>query len=268
MRERATRDHLRGQTALVTGASGGLGAEFARNLARRGCHLVLVARREPQLRSLREEIAGETGVRVEIVPMDLSVPNASHDLHERLRAAGIIVDVLINNAGYGIYGNFVDIPWDREHNMLELDIVALTHLTKLFVRDMVARNFGRVLLVSSIGAYAPSPTYATYSAAKSYVLQFGEALRYELRHTNVGCTVVAPGIVATDFLKVTGQKPSRYQRLVMMSSTQVVEIAIEAMLAGRGSVVPGWINAVTAWSNRLVPRSLSAAIAYRLMTVE
>ncbi len=144
-------------------------------------------------------------------------------------------------------------------------MITLTHLTKLFVKDMVARNRGHILQIASIGGYQPSPLYASYSAAKSYVLNFGEALNYELRKTNVRCTVLSPGITKTEFLQVSGQQPTLYQRLTMMTSADVARIGIESMLKGKSSVVPGWLNAATVWSNRLMPRRMSAAIGYRLM---
>jgi short-subunit dehydrogenase len=175
------------------------------------------------------------------------------------------VDVLINNAGFGIYGPFTEISWEREQEMLLLDVVTLVHLTKLFVRDMVARNSGYVLQLSSIGAYQPSPTYATYSAAKAFVLSFGEALNYELRNTNVKVCVLSPGVTETEFLTVAGQRRTLYQRLSMMQSRPVAEIGIDAMLRGRPSKVAGVMNAVTAWSLRFVPRRLQAAMASAAM---
>ena len=258
---------LRGRSALITGASSGLGADFARELAGRGCNLILVARREDLLRSLQQEVSTRHGVTVEVIPLDLTADDAPPTLYDRIKTAGMAVDVLVNNAGFGLYGEFLDIPWERERNMLELNIVVLTHMTKLFVTDMVARNFGFILQMSSIGAFQPSPTYASYSAAKTYVLYFGEALNYELRKTNVRCTVLAPGIVRTEFLQVSGQQPSLYQRLVMMDSPEVVKIAVDSMLKGKSTVVPGWINAIMARSSQLMPRRVSAAITYRLMTI-
>jgi short-subunit dehydrogenase len=258
---------LRGKTALVTGASSGLGADFARELAARGCGLILVARREDLLRALQEEVKAQHGVDVTILPCDLTAPHAVENLYDQVLSLGPTVDVLINNAGYGLYGLFADIPWEREHNMLELDIIVPTHLTKLFLPGMLERRFGYILQVSSIGAYQPSPTYASYSSAKSYILYFGEALNYELRNTGVSCTVLSPGVTATDFLTVSGQRPTLYQRAVMMQSADVVRIGIDAMLRGRGSVVPGPVNALMAWSNRFMPRRLSAAVAHRLMTM-
>lgn len=258
--------NLHGKTALVTGASSGLGVDFARHLAARGCNLILVARREHQLRAVQAEISQHYGVDVLIIPMDLAAVGAPQTLYDQIEAEGKQVDVLINNAGYGLYGRFTEIEWEREKNMLELDIITLMHLTKLFVKDMVARNYGFILLVASIGAYQPSPLYASYSAAKSFVLNFGEALNYELSKTNVRCTVISPGITATEFLKVSGQQASLYQRLAMMKSEDVTRIGIESMLKGKPSVVPGWLNAISVWSNRLMPRRLSAAVAYRLMS--
>jgi len=256
---------LQGKTALVTGASSGLGADFARILAGQGCHLVLVARRTDLLERLRQEITSAHDVQVQVVTMDLAAAGAAQQLYDRLREQALAVDVLVNNAGFGLYGDFVDIPWEREHEMLELDIVTLVHLTKLFVKDMVARNFGYVLQISSIGAYQPSPTYASYSAAKSFVLFFSEALSYELRHSNVKVTALSPGITATEFLQVSGQKPSLYQRLMLMPSRQVAEIGLAAMLKGRPSKVPGLKNALPVQMLRFTPRRMSAALASFLM---
>ena len=256
---------LRGKTALVTGASSGLGVDFATILAERGCNLVLVARREERLRKLADELAQRHGVQAHVIAMDLAPLGAAADLYNRLRALNLTVDVLINNAGFGVYGPFTEIAWEREQEMLLLDIVTLVHLSKLFVRDMVGRNFGYVLQVSSIGAYQPSPTYATYSAAKAFVLSFGEALSYELRGTNVKVSVLSPGVTATEFLDVAGQRRTLYQRLSMMASRPVAEIGIDAMLRGKPSKVAGVMNALTAWSLRFVPRRLQAAMASAAM---
>ncbi|NTU83005.1 MAG: SDR family oxidoreductase [Chloroflexales bacterium] len=263
----STKDHtlLRGKTALVTGASSGLGVDFARDLASRGCNLILVARREDLLRQHADEIAARYAVKVEVVAMDLAAKDAPQRLYDQLKAAGRAVDVLVNNAGYGLYGSFTQLEWERERAMLEIDIVTLVHMTKLFVRDMVARNFGYVLQVASIGAYQPSPLYASYGAAKAFVLSFGEALSYELRRTNVRCTVISPGVTATEFLKVAGQQATLYQRMLMMDSPTVARIGIEAMLKGKPSVVPGFLNSVGAFLPRLLPRRAQAALAEATM---
>ena len=256
---------LNGRLALVTGASSGLGIDFARNLAARRCNLVLVARRENLLRAQQSEIADRYGVDVEIVPMDLALPDAPQLLFDRVRETGKAVDILLNNAGLGLYGEFLEIPWERERNMLEIDIISLVHMTKLFAREMVARNFGFILQVASVFAFQPSPLYASYGAAKRFVLDFGEALSYELRKTNVKCTVLSPGITATEFLKVSGQQATLYQRLTMMRSADVARIGIEGMLKGKVTVVPGWANIAGVWTARLAPRRFATAVAYRLM---
>ena len=257
---------LQGLTALVTGASGGLGADFAISLARRGCNLILVARTQVALEELQKKVTADWGVQAAIIVMDLSIPDSPEQLYQQILSKGLQVDILINNAGFGLYGLFIDQPWDRLSNLLELDITTPVHLTKLVLKDMLVRKRGYILLISSIGAYQPSPTYAIYSAAKRFILDFGEALSYELRNTGVKCTVLSPGITATNFLKVSGQKATLYQRLLMMKSPDVVEIGIKAMLRGRPSVVAGWLNKLSAQSMRIMPRRLAAAITNIFMT--
>ncbi len=258
---------LEGRTALITGASSGLGADFARGLAARGCQLVLVARREARLKELAQEIAARYGVAVQSIPLDLMLEESPEELYDQLRQAGTRVDVLVNNAGFGVFGEFVDIPWQQDRNQLALDVRALVHLTKLFLADMLERDFGYVLQVASIGGYQPSPSYAIYAAAKAFVLNFGEALHYELRKRGVGVTVVSPGVTATEFLEVAGHRPSFYQRLMMMKSRDVAEIGIRAMLKGRPSVVAGWRNALVVWMLRFTPRRLMAATANAAMRI-
>ncbi len=260
-----TKPNLRGQWALITGASSGLGADFARNLAGRGMHLVLTARREEQLHALADELRRTQGVQIDVIPLDLAREHAPDTLHEKIKAAGHDIDVLINNAGLGIYGDFLDITWERERAMLQLDIVTLVHMTKLFARDMAARRRGYILQVASIGAFQPSPTYATYSAAKSFVLYFGESLHYELKNKGVVVTVVSPGVTRTEFFEVAGQEPTLYQRAFMMDSPTVVNIALTAMFKGKSSVVPGYRNSTLAFSTRFLPRQLAATVADRLM---
>lgn len=259
---------LKNKTALVTGASSGLGIDFARELARRGANLALTARREDALKAVAAELEKQYGVSALVIPLDLNTPDAPQTLYDQLRAQNVQVDILINNAGFGLFGEFIEIPWEQEKTMLELDILALTHLTKLFLKDMAARRYGYVLQVASIGAYQPTPTYASYSAAKAYVLNLGEALNYELRKTGVSVTVISPGVTATRFFEVAGQPTTLYHRLVMMKSKDVARIGIESMLARKSSVVPGWLNAFLAFGTRITSRRFQAALANFLMTKE
>jgi len=256
---------VRGKRALVTGASSGLGVDFARELAKRGCHVILVARREEPMRELADELRRDHGVEVDVVAMDLAPAEAPVELHRRVGEMGRQVDVLVNNAGFGVYGEFVALSWERERAMLELDVLTVVHLTKLFARNMVARGFGRILQVASVGAYQPTPTYACYAAAKGFVLQFSEAVNFELRGTGVTSTAVSPGVTATEFLEVSGQEPTLYQRLFMMKSEDVARIGVRALLRRRASIVPGWRNALLAWSVRFLPRRLATYTAWLTM---
>jgi len=255
---------LRGKTALVTGASSGLGVDFARELAGLGCNLVLVARREDLLKQVQAELQ-ERGVKVSIVTLDLGTPDAPRALHDLTRLQGLEVDVLVNNAGFGLFGRDLDLPWERVRQMLQLNMLSLTELTRLFAKDMVGRGQGYIMQIASTGAYQPSPTYAAYAAAKAYVLSYGEALNYELRGSGVSCTVISPGVTATEFLQVSGQKPTWYHRLTMMSPAAVARAGVRRMLARRPSAVIGWINWLAAFSVRLTPRPLAVAIGYQLM---
>lgn len=257
---------LHGRTALVTGASSGLGADFARELARRRADLVLVARSEDKLRELAAALEREFAITVTVEVLDLSRAEAPIELATRLEARGIHVDILINNAGFGSYGEFLNIGADAERDMLTLHIVNLTAITRAFAPAMKARGWGRIMQVSSIGAYQPSPTYAVYSAAKSYVLMYGRAINYELRGSGVTCTVLSPGVTRTSFLEVAGQQASLYQRMVMMESPRVARAGVGAMLRGQGELVPGWFNKLSAFATRLVPRGLAAAMVWQLMT--
>lgn len=256
---------LQGKTALITGASSGLGMDFARQLAAYGCNVILAARRAKRLQELQRELSAVYGVSIDCRAMDLVEPDAPRRLFEHLKNSGRRVDVLVNNAGKGIYKQVWTQPWEELHQMLTLDMVALTHMTRLFVAEMVARKSGYILQVASTGAFQPTPTYAAYAAAKSYVLSFGEALHYELRNTGVTCTVLCPGVTRTEFFEVMGQPLTPYQRLTMMDSASAARIGLSAMLQGRPSVVAGWLNSLLALATRFFPRQVLAAVAYRLI---
>jgi len=258
-------DELKGRTALVTGASSGMGVDFARELARRGANLVLVARRRDALEAVATEMRNSHGVEVRVRPADLSDAPSRERLYEELEAEGSNVDMLLNNAGFGLFGRFVESDWERVNQMLQVDMVALSHLTRLFAPGMIRRRWGRILLIASTGAFQPSPSYASYSAAKSYVLSLGVALNHELRSTGVSCTVACPGVTATEFFQVSGQRQTLYQRITIMPSTKVANLALKALVAQRPLVVIGRLNAFMAWSTRFMPRTWSAALAYRLM---
>ncbi|HUS25615.1 MAG TPA: SDR family oxidoreductase [Candidatus Binatia bacterium] len=263
-----TSSELAGRTALVTGASSGLGVDFARELARRGCNVVLVARREDRLRALQQELQSAYKMTATVIAADLARPDAAQALHDRLKKDGVAVDVLVNNAGFGVFGLELDIPWEKTREMLMVDIVALTQFSKLFGRDMRTRGFGYLLQVASIGAFQPSPTYAAYSAAKSYVRSFSQALNFELRGSGVSSTVICPGVTATEFLQVSGQKQTWFHRMTMMTSAEVAAAGIRAMLARKYAIVPGFMNWLTALFTNVTPDPVNAAVTYRAMRNE
>ena len=259
---------LDGRTALVTGGSSGIGADIARELAERGSAVVLVARREEKLREIADELSSEHDVEADYVAMDLARREAPRELYDEMAERGHQIDILVNNAGFGVYGEFMENDWEREETMLELDMITPVHLTKLFGADMVERGWGRMMQVASIGAYQPSPTYATYSAAKAFLLSWGEAVDYELEGTGVSSTVVSPGVTRTEFFDHVDQEQTWYQRMTMMESRTVAAIGVRAMLKKRMSIVPGFFNALAVWMVRFTPRRLVRWIAYQTMKNE
>ncbi len=243
--------------ALVTGASAGLGVDFARQLAEAGCDLVLVARRQENLERLADEIEQGTGRRPVVRPCDLS------SAEERQKVAQDFpeVDILINNAGVGVFGRFADSEWDRVAQMVEVDIAALTHLTHLFLPGMKERKWGRILQVASTAAFQPCPSLASYAASKSYVLNFSLALDHELKGSGVVSSCLCPGATATEFVEVSGQQLSDFMRRSQMTSPEVVEIGLKGLEQGRPYVIAGRMNAFLAFSTRFMPVGLVTAIS-------
>ena len=253
--------NIKNKTALVTGASSGLGVDFAEILASKGCNVVLVARRKDRLEELKKRLEDTYKIKAYSIPMDLSEESNRVELFTDIKSMGLNIDFLINNAGYAIYGSEVEILWADEKKMIDLDIHSVVHLTKLFLDDMLNNNFGRILFISSIGAYLPSPFYASYSASKSFVLSYGIALNNELKGTNVKCTVLCPGVTKTEFLHVANQKVSLMQSLTMMKSKQVAKIGINCLLKGKLLKVTGFMNTVMMFTTRFLSKRFSAVLA-------
>ncbi len=253
------------KTALVTGASSGIGASIARKLAGRKYDCILTARRTDRLEKLAEELQGSSGVEARVIPSDLGAADGAGKLIARVAELGKSVDVLVNNAGFGVYGPFVDQSPERLAQMIELNMVSLTTLTHHYLREMVKRRSGRVLQVSSIGAYQPSPLYAVYSATKAYVLMFSEAVNHELYGTGVSVTTMCPGLTATEFHDVAAHKKAGWMSLVTMTADDVAEIGIRAMLRGRSVVTTGFMNKLTALLVKLLPRSWATTMAHLTM---
>ena len=249
--------------AVVTGASSGLGKEFARALAAKKWNVVLAARREEPMQVLATELRHRHGVQVLVESIDLSAPASSADLQKRLDAQNINSEILINNAAFGLSGEFLSQDPARLSEMLQLDIVSLTELTHLFGKRMAERGAGHILLVASLAAYQPDPLLAAYGAAKHYVLAFGVALHEELAG-KVNVTVVSPGLMDTGFNDVSGFKPKASLKPSIVSPAKVAEAGLKAMFAGKSSVIVGKLNRLTAFSNRFTSRSLQAKLTYRM----
>jgi short-subunit dehydrogenase len=255
---------LRGMTALVTGASSGIGTAFAEQLAASGTGLVLVARRGEELRRLAERLRAGCGIPVEVMPQDLAAAGATRALVERVDAAGLTVDLLVNNAGFGVHADLVTAEPARMADMIQVNCAAVVDLTARLLPGMVARGRGGVLNVASTGAFQPVPHMAVYGATKAFVLSFSEALWAEVRGSGVCVTAVCPGATDTGFFAVAGENFG--DRLgARMSPDRVAAIGLAALRRGRPCVVSGWRNAALAAGSRLAPRRLSTLVTGRLM---
>ena len=246
---------LAGQRALVTGASSGIGQEIARKLAAEGASVILTARRLDRLETLAEQLRTEHGVTVEALQSDLEDPAAPQQLFDATEGAGKAVDVLVNCAGFAFYDDFVRIDWLKHQRMLQVNVIALTHLSHLFAKAMIPRKRGRIMNIASTGAFAPCPNFASYAASKAYVRNLTEALDYELRNTGVRAISVSPGGTRTEFLERGGQVLKKSGEFAMMTAEACAAIAVDKMLRGRRSVVTGFMNAFSVWMLRFIPRA-------------
>jgi short-subunit dehydrogenase len=253
-------------TALVTGASSGIGAAFARILAERGMNLIITARRDDRLQTLAAELQKAHSVSVDVVAHDLGAPDGAVGLMEKVDALGKNVTVLVNNAGFGVYGNSWELQPARVASMIELNMTALTVLSHHYAAKMVERGQGRILQVASIGAYQPSPLYAVYAATKAYVLFFSQAMNYELRGTGVTVTTLCPGLTESEFHEVADHVKPKSMDKLMMPARQVANIGISAMFKGKAVITPGFMNKLSAFMVKLFPRSWSTAVAGRMMS--
>lgn len=250
--------------ALVTGASGGIGRELARLLARDGHSVVLVARSGEKLEALAQELsAGDVEARV--MPCDLARPEAGAELFAAVKEAEVAVDVLINNAGFATYGPFLEDDLARELQMIQLNAATLTDLAHRFGREMAARGYGRILNVASTAAFLPGPLMAVYYATKAYVLSFSEALAEEWHGTGVTVTTLCPGPTETGFQERADMEESKLFRFASVMEVETVARAgYEGLMTGKRLVVPGLMNKLGIQAVRLTPRRLLPQIVRRL----
>lgn len=250
------------QTALVTGGSGGIGLEIAKVLAARGFNLVLVARNRDALEAAAGQIEGKNTVSVHVFAADLRRRESPEAIFDFLRNESVGIDVLVNNAGFGLGGEFAETELTRELEMIQVNIAALTHLTKLFLPAMIKRKSGRILNVASTAAFQPGPLMAVYYATKAYVLSFSEALAEELRNAGVTVTALCPGPTRTEFAEEAQVGNSRlFTAFGVADAADVAEFGVSAMLHGRRVAIPGIRNKIVAQANRFAPRALTAKVA-------
>jgi len=250
-----------GRAGLVTGASSGLGEEFARLFARDGVDLILVARRRERLEALAAELRAGGKVSVQVIAADLGVPGDVDRVIREIQALGTEVEFLVNNAGLGNVGAFAASSLPTQLMMVDVNIRALVRLTHAFLPGMLERRRGRVLNIGSTAGLQPGPFGAVYYASKAFVNSFSEALSHELKGTGVTATVSLPGATATEFAAVAGSGESRLFRSGVMTSAEVARDGYRAMLQGRPFVIHGWKNKVLGFSVRLGPRSVVRSIA-------
>lgn len=249
--------------ALVTGASSGLGEHFANLCARQGLDVILVARTAPRLEAVAQRLHLHK-VQTWVMPFDLADPSAPQALFDAVRARGLEVEILINNAGFGSNAPFLDLPLAGEAEMVEVNCTALLKLTHLFAKPMKDRGHGRILNIASTAGFQPGPYMATYYATKAFVLSFSEALSHELAGSGVTVTCSCPGATATNFAARSGNESRLFKRPGVATAEQVAEEAFEAMMQGEVVVVHGLLNSVAAQSVRLAPRAVVRRLAAAL----
>jgi short-subunit dehydrogenase len=242
-------------TALVTGASSGIGFEFAKILASKGVDLVLVARSREKMEALAQELIQKHKIKVHVFATDLSQAGAAEKVFKYCEDQSIVVDYLINNAGFGTFGMFQDSNWEKIESMIQVNILALTQLTHLFLPEMLQRKSGKIMNVASTAAFQPGPTMAVYYATKAYVLHFSEAIANEIENSGVTITALCPGPTQSEFQAVADLQESKMVKgRKLVSSAEVAAFGIEAMMKGKTVVIQGFVNAVFANLVRFIPR--------------
>jgi short-subunit dehydrogenase len=249
-------------TALITGASSGIGLALATEIAAHGHDVVLVSRRRDALEAVAGMVEGKYGVRAVVIPADLRLPDAAQNLYDAVSEQRLDIGLLVNNAGFGLGGEFIETDMQLETDMIQVNVTALTQLTKLFGRAMVRRRNGRVMNVASTAAFQPGPLMAVYYASKAYVLSFSEALAEELRETGVTVTALCPGATATAFAETAQITNTRlFSHLGVANAELVARYGYKAMMRGDRVAIPRLRDRIMVQSERIAPRSLVTRLA-------
>jgi short-subunit dehydrogenase len=255
-------ERWRGKWALVTGASAGIGRELAKQIAVSGANLVLAARRRDRLEQLAGRLRAQHGVSVEIAVADLAQPAAPEDLFQFTEEKGIAVELLVNNAGFGVYGRFHESNLSRELGMVQVNVAAVVHLTRLFLPAMVQRRHGDILIVASTAAFQGVPYIATYAATKAFDLYFAEALAEEVRQHGVNVCALCPGSTHTEFQQVAGEPDRAFRHAE--TAEKVARVGLNALAKGKSCVISGLGNWLGVEGQRLTPRGLVTRVAAKL----
>lgn len=242
------------KTVLITGVSGGIGKELADRFAKGGHNIVLVARSESEIVELAQGYQKKYGIQTTVIAKDVAAAGVPKEIFMELKEKGITVDYLVNNAGFGLFGTFLETDLELEVNMIDVNIKALTVMTKLFLPDMIKRGQGGVMNVASLVAFFPGPMMSVYYATKAYVLSFTEALANELSGTGVSVTALCPGLTSTGFVDRSGMSASKMLKGPIMEAGQVAEEGYQGFLRGKPLIMPGARNRFIAFMPRLLPR--------------
>lgn len=254
------------KTALITGASKGIGKELAFLFAENQCDLILTARSDDRLRLLKDQLESKYGISVYPVVKDLSRPGAAGDLFREVKDRGLDVDYLVNNAGFGDYGSFADTSWECYEEMIGLNITTLTQLTHLFVQDWKGRKRGRILNLSSTAAFQPGPMMAVYFASKAFVLHLSEAVGNELKKDHITVTTLCPGPTSTHFGEVSKMNASQLVKNVKIAEArEVAELGFKAMMKGKPVVIHGTMNKLAPLGIRFLPRKWVTLLSAKVM---
>ncbi len=253
------------KTALITGATEGIGLEFAKLFAQKGNNLILIARNESRLQTIAKELLSYK-IDVKIYAKDLSIVDNAKFIYEDLKMNNISVDYLVNNAGFGINDHYVNIDWQREQEMFNLNMITLAYFTKKFAKDMKVKKIGRILNIGSTGSFQPGPHMAGYCATKAFVLSLSEAVNYELRGTNVRVTTLCPGVTDTKFHSIAQTRNTLMSKFLSHSTPEkVAKYGFKIMVKGKSLGVHGLLNKIMIFSNRFTCRRMLIAFAGKLL---
>jgi short-subunit dehydrogenase len=254
------------QYALVTGATSGIGLELAKLLAANNYDLIIVSRNQDNLNRVSSELTEQYKVEVISLAKDLSLQNGPFEIYEEVTSRGITVNILVNDAGQGQYGEFIDTDIDRELQIIQLNIAAYVILTKCFLKEMVARNEGKILNVSSIGGEMPGPLQAVYHATKAFVTSFSEAVRQEVKETAVTITLLEPGVTDTDFFRKASQEDAKMVKEGSLADpAKVAKDGYEALMAGKDKIISGFMNKAMVATSNILPDTAVAANMHKMM---